>query len=73
MAVIYIRDVPDETVEQLRELARRNHTSLQALALAELSSVARRANNAKLLAALPDLDIATTTVVQSVVQERPNR
>ncbi len=73
MPILYVRDVPEETLTKLREVAKARHTSVQALALAELNAVARRANNIALLNALPDNNISTDTITDTIDQERKTR
>ncbi len=73
MSVLYVRNVPEETLTKLRELAKARHISVQALALSELNATARRANNAALLSALPDNDISIDAITDTIDQERRNR
>ncbi len=73
MKTLYLRNVPDEVVERLKILAARDGTSVGAVAVRELAEVSRRANNAALLAALPDLDVPTEDIVAGLDAERSRR
>jgi plasmid stability protein len=66
MRTLYLRNVPDDVVERLERLAAREATSVGALAVRELSEASRRADNAALLGALPDLDVTAADVVAAV-------
>jgi plasmid stability protein len=70
---LYLRNVPDDVVQRLERLAARDGTSVSAVAVRELAQVSRRADNARLLAELPDLDIAPAEIVTAVVEERAER
>ena len=73
MRTLYLRNVPDEVVERLERLAARQGMSVSALALRELSEASRRADNPRLLGALPDRGIASSDIVEGVDAERPAR
>jgi plasmid stability protein len=73
MSVLYLRNVPDEVIERLQRLARRDGTSVSAVAVRELTDVSRRADNPDLLAGLPDLDIDPDRIVADVDDERAGR
>lgn len=73
MSVLYLRNVPDEVIERLQRLARRDGTSVSAVAVRELADVSRRADNPGLLARLPDLDIDADRIVADVDAERAGR
>lgn len=70
MKTLYLRNVPDDVVGRLKRLANREGTSVSAVAVRELSAVSRRADNAALMEALPDLDIDTALIVEGIHQER---
>jgi plasmid stability protein len=70
---LYLRNVPDEVVQRLERLAAREGTSVNAVAVRELADVSRRADNARLLGELPDLDIAPAEIVAAVAEERAER
>jgi predicted transcriptional regulator len=73
MKTLYLRNVPDEVIERLERLAARDATSVSAVAVRELADVSRRADNAALLAGLPDLHVATTTIVEDIDSSRADR
>lgn len=73
MRTLYLRNVPDEVVARLEKLAARDATSVGAVAVRELADVSRRADNADLLGALPDLDIAPAAIVAAMDAERAGR
>lgn len=71
MRTLYLRNVPDEVGERLERLAAREGLSLSAYAARELAVISRRADNASLLAALPDLSADPAAVVADVEAGRP--
>ena len=73
MRTLYLRNVPDEVGAQLDELDRREGLSLSAFAVRELAAVARRAENPKLVADLPDLGIDALDVVADLDAGRADR
>lgn len=73
MRTLYLRNVPDEVVHNLERLAERDGTSVSAVAVRELAEVSRRADNAALLAGLPDLGISTEDIVSDLDAERSQR
>ena len=68
-----MRNIPDEVVERLERLAKRDSTSVEAVAVRELAEVSRRADNPALLGVLPDLDIDVATVVDDLDRDRATR
>lgn len=73
MRTLYLRDVPEEVVQRLQRLAAQDGTSVNAVAVRELSDVSRRADNPELMADLPDLGVEVPTIVEAVEQERAGR
>ena len=73
MRTLYLRNVPDEVVERLESLARRQGMSVSALALRELTEASRRAANPRLLAELPDHGIPSSTIVDGLDADRAAR
>jgi plasmid stability protein len=73
MKTLYIRNVPEDVAERLARMAARDGLSLNAFAVRELSSVARRADNAALLDALPDLDVNLDWIVKTIHEGRDAR
>lgn len=70
MRTLYVRNVPDDVGERLEQLADRAGMSLSAFVARELAVVARRADNAALLAGLPDLGVDASSVVDSIESGR---
>jgi plasmid stability protein len=73
MKTLYLRNVPDDVVARLQRLAKRDGTSVGAVAVRELTEVSRRADNPALLAGLPDHGAQVSTVVEDIEQERAGR
>ena len=73
MRTLYLRNVPDEVGERLERLAAREGMSVSAFATRELAVVARRADNAGLLAGLPDLAVPADDVVAALQAGRAER
>jgi len=73
MPTLYLRNVPAEVIERLTRLAEREHTSVSAVAVRELSDVSRRADNPALLAALPDTGVGLEDIVDAVDAGRTDR
>jgi plasmid stability protein len=73
MRTLYLRNVPDEVVARLEQLAAREGMSVSAVALRELTEASRRADNPRLLAALPDHGIAPADIVDDLDAERATR
>ena len=73
MPTLYLRNVPAEVIERLARLAEREHASVSAVAVRELADVSRRADNPRLLAALPDTDIPLDEIVGAVDAGRADR
>lgn len=70
---LYLRNVPDDVGERLERLAAREGMSVSAFAKRELATIARRADNAALLANLPDLGVDAATVVSALEMGRADR
>jgi hypothetical protein len=73
MRTLYLRNVPDDVVERLERLAKRDATSVGAVAVRELAEVTRRADNPALLGALPDLGVDAYAIVSDIDAERAGR
>jgi plasmid stability protein len=73
MRTLYLRNVPDDVVARLERLAAREGVSVNALAVRELADVSRRADNAALLAALPDAGVDAAEIVAAVEDGRRRR
>lgn len=70
MRSLYIRQMPDDLMERLEQLARASATSVEAVALRQLDVATRRADNAALLATLSDLSIPTDDIVRHLHASR---
>jgi len=73
MRTLYIRNVPDAVASRLEDLAARAGVSLNALAVRELTAVARRSENAARLATLPDTGATGTDIVDDLTAGRAAR
>ena len=73
MKVLYLRNVPDEVAADLSDLAERAGMSLSAFAVQELTEVAARAQNRRLVADLPSVDLSVDDVVAAVEEGRAGR
>ncbi len=73
MRTLYIRNVPDDVAAGLESLAAAEGLSLNALAVKELTHAARRADNARILAELPVLDLDMDEVVADIRAGRTAR
>jgi hypothetical protein len=73
MRTLYLRNVPDEVVERLERQAKAESTSVNAVAVRELTEVSRRFDNAALLAALPKYDFTREQVLQVLDEIRGER
>ena len=68
-----MRNVPDEVVERLEQLAVREGSSVNAVVLKELASAARRTRNAEMFDSLPSLDVSAEDTVRAVDEGRAGR
>jgi hypothetical protein len=73
MKTLYLRNVPEEIVERLERLAALDKMSVSAVAVRELAEASRRVDNPDLLAALPDRNVETSTLICDVDTERSSR
>lgn len=73
MKTLYLRNVPDEVVGRLKQLADQEATSVGALAVRELTEASRRAANPALLGALPDLQVEVRSLVGDLDADRGER
>jgi hypothetical protein len=65
--------VPDEVVVRLERQAKAESTSVNAIAVRELTEVSRRFDNAALLAALPKYDISREQILEVLDEIRGER
>ena len=73
MRTLYLRNVPDEVVRRLETLAGHEGLSVSAMAVRELTSSTRRADNPALLGDLPDLDISAAEILDALHEGRAER
>ena len=73
MRTLYLRNVPDEVVERLERQAKAESTSVNAVAVRELTEVSRRFDNAALFAALPKFDITREQILETLDEIRGER
>jgi len=70
---LYLRNVPDDVIDRLEQLAARDRSSVSAVAIRELAELSRRADNPGLLDVLPDVGIAGATIVANLDAGRAER
>ena len=68
MTTLYVRDVPDEVTQTLKERAAAEGKSLSAYVAAELARIAARPTNAEIVARLRDRDRANGPHVTDIVE-----
>jgi predicted transcriptional regulator len=73
MSTLYLRNVPDDVADRLARLAAAESMTVSALAVRELSEASRRADNAALLAGLPDRGIGVGELIGLVDAGRRQR
>ena len=73
MKSLYLRNVPDETMRRLRTLAEREGLSVSAMAVRELTESTRWADNAAILAELPDLNVPSADILRALDEGRAER
>jgi plasmid stability protein len=73
MRTLYLRNVPDEVVERLEQRAKAESTSVNALAVRELTEVSRRFDNAAIFATLPKYDITREQILETLDEIRGER
>lgn len=73
MRTLYLRNVPDEVVDRLEQLAGREGMSVTAFAVRELTNTSRRARNAELLESLPDFGLTREEIVAGIRADRDAR
>jgi len=70
MRSLHLRNVPDDVMNRLEQLARAASTSVAAVAIRELDAATRRVDNAALIATLPDRTIAADTIAEHIAADR---
>jgi hypothetical protein len=70
MRTLYLRNVPDEVVERLERQAKAESTSVNTVAVRELTEVSRRFGNRALFAALPKLSYTREQILDDLDEIR---
>ncbi len=73
MRTRYVRNVPDEVVERLEQLAAREGVSVNAVVLKELASAARRTRNAEIFDARSGFGISADATLRALDEGRTGR
>jgi hypothetical protein len=73
MRTLYLRNVPDEVVDRLERMAKRQGISLNAVAIRELAEASRVVDNAALLESLPHRDITMAQILENLDESRSER
>ena len=73
MRTLYLRNVPDEVVDRLERMAKRQGISLNAVAIRELAEASRVVDNAALLESLPPRDITMAQILENLDESRSER
>lgn len=70
MPTLCLRNVPADVLARLKAIARSERSSVSAVTIRELDTASRRADNAQLLAALPDTGVDIPTVLRYLEEGR---
>ena len=73
MRTLCLRNVPDDVVERLEQMAVAAGTSVNSVAIRELAASSRRVDNAALLAALEDRPVDVDQIVSDLNAGRSER
>lgn len=73
MKSLHLKNLPDEVRERLERLAQREHMSVSAFAVRELTELSRRADNPDLLGALPDSEVRVEDILADLDEARSSR
>ena len=73
MKTLYLRNVPDEVVNRLERMAKREGISVNAVAIRELAEASRAIDNAALLESLPHFDMTMAQILENLDQSRSER
>ena len=66
MRTLYVRNVPDDVVERIEQLAAREGSSVNAVVVKELEALAHRTRNAEIFDAMPATDIRTDEILEAI-------
>ena len=67
---LYVRNVPDDVVERLEQVAAREGVSVNSVVVKELEGLARRTRNAEIFDAMPVTDITTAEILSATADGR---
>ena len=70
MRTLYLRNVPDDVVDRLERMAKREGISVNAVAIRELAEASRRIDNAALLESLPDYNVPMSEILEELDRGR---
>ncbi len=73
MRTLYVRNVPDEVVDRLEQVAAREGISVNAVVVKQLEGVARRMTNTEIFDSLPSLEISTESILKALDDGRAGR
>jgi transcriptional regulator with XRE-family HTH domain len=73
MRTLYLRNVPDDVVDRLERMAKRQGISVNAVAIRELAQASRRIDNAALLESLPDYNVPMSEILEELDRARAER
>lgn len=73
MKTLYLRNVPDDIVERLERLAKKEGTSVSAVAIRGLADISWRADVELVLADLPNWHIPTARILADLDEGRAER
>jgi plasmid stability protein len=73
MKTLYLRNVPDEVVNRLERMAKRQGISVNAVAIRELAEASRVVDNAALLESLPSHDVTMAQILENLDESRSER
>lgn len=73
MKSLHLKDLPDAVRERLERLAQREHMSVSAFAVRELTELSRRADNPDLLGDLPDSEVRVEDILADLDEARSSR
>lgn len=70
MKTLYLRNVPDEVINRLERMAKRQGISVNAVAIRELAEASRVVDNAALLESLPSRDVTMAQILENLDESR---
>ena len=73
MKTLYLRNVPDQVVDRLERMAKRQGISVNAVAIRELAEASRVIDNAALLESLPYSDVTMAQILENLDESRSER